>query len=316
MEELLNVEAKPPGRTPTIKAYALGNKLHLNNLFLKFEGANATGTQKDRISEAHVINAMRGGYNGIAVGTCGNYGASIAYFAHQYGVKSYVGIPRSYSHDRTDFMQSERAEILYYDGKYEETVEFIRDFSRDNGLYDASPGSANSSIDKMMYATIAFEIYEALLTVPSYVIVPVGNGTTLAGIYHGFRRMYDEGVIDHLPRMVGVSTSGGNPIVDSWRHGYSRVVDLNPEEIRETSINEPLVSYRSFDGQDALIAIRETHGRAMYVSDEEMVYYSNLIYSAEGLNPLPASASAVAAIGHLKIKPDETVVSVITGRQI
>ncbi|BAB59212.1 threonine synthase [Thermoplasma volcanium GSS1] len=316
MEELLNSETKPPGRTPTIKAYALGKELRLNNLFLKFEGANATGTQKDRISEAHVLNAIRDGYNGIAVGTCGNYGASIAYYANLYGIKSYIGMPSAYTHDREDFMLSSNAEILYYNGKYEETVSFIHDYATDNSLYDASPGSDHSYIDTKMYAGIAFEIYEAILKVPDYVIVPVGNGTTLSGIYEGFHLMYLNGTIDRMPRMVGVSTRGGNPIVSSWKRGYKKVVDLDPARIRETAVNEPLVSYRSFDGDKALAAIRETHGKALYVSDDEMVRFSELMYREEGLNPLPASASAVAALVHLHLNPDDYVVSVITGRRM
>ncbi len=315
MEEILSSEAKPPGRTPTIKAYALGKALNLDNLFLKFEGANATGTQKDRISEAHVVNAIHNGYNGITVGTCGNYGASIAYFANAYGVKSIIGIPKDYSHERSGFIQSQNAEILYYDGKYEETVEYLHDFSDANGYYDASPGSRNSYIDKMMYSTIATEIYEAIMRDPDYVIVPVGNGTTLAGIFAGFEHLFSEGYISKLPKMIGVSTKNGNPIVNAFKHGYSRAVDINPKSLKETDINEPLISYRSFDGDDALRSIYKSRGSAIYVSDEEMIQYSNLIYYKEGLNSLPASASAVAAIKHMRVKRDDVIVSVITGRR-
>ncbi|MGC8608797.1 MAG: pyridoxal-phosphate dependent enzyme [Thermoplasmata archaeon] len=315
MEEILNSEAKPPGRTPTIKAYALGKALDLNNLFLKFEGANATGTQKDRISEAHVLNALHNGYNGITVGTCGNYGASIAYFANLYGVRSIIGIPKDYSHERSGFIQSQNAEILYYDGKYEETVEYLHDFSDANGYYDASPGSRNSYIDKAMYSSIATEIYEAIMKDPDYVIVPVGNGTTLSGIFNGFDHLLSEGYISKLPRMIGVSTKNGNPIVNAFKHGYRKAVDLNPSSLKETGVNEPLISYRSFDGDEALNAIYRSRGYALYVSDEEMIRYSNIIYNSEGLNSLPASASAVAAINHMKVKKDDIIVSIITGRR-
>ena len=92
-------EDKPPG-SPLIRDFDMGNYLGRSNFFIKYEGANPTGTQKDRISRKHVENAIEHGYTEISVATCGNYGASIAYYARAMGIKAIVGIPSDYSNSR------------------------------------------------------------------------------------------------------------------------------------------------------------------------------------------------------------------------
>ena len=87
METNIDAEDKPPG-SPLIRESNIGNFLNKENIFLKYEGINPTGTQKDRISRKHVENAISKGYDRISVATCGNYGASIAYYADKYGIEA------------------------------------------------------------------------------------------------------------------------------------------------------------------------------------------------------------------------------------
>ncbi len=317
MEEVIS-EEEPPGGTPFFKAVRLGKKLHLENLFIKFEGANITGTQKDRISRLHVRNAISKGFGAISVATCGNYGASIAHFAGLYGIRSIIGIPVHYSNSRLDEMRARGAEVIQMAGKYEDTVETLSGMAEQEGWYDSNPGSANSLIDVEGYGTIAYEIAAQLGHAPEYLAVPLGNGTTLAGIYEGFRNLKQRGVVKTIPRMIGASTSDGNPIVDSWVRGFANLGELDPATINETEVNEPLIAYRSLDGQKALDAIRSTKGLALYVSDLEMLRYSRIAEELENLSMLPASASVLAA-AHKALSQccsNNEVVAVITGRNL
>lgn len=315
MEEVLS-EEEPPGGTPFFKAAMLGKSLHLNNLFVKFEGANRTGTQKDRISRLHVANAIRKGYDTITLATCGNYGASISYYAGLHGLKSVVGMPGHYAQTRTHEMRLNGTEILNIPGRYEETVEYMSNLAGSQGWYDSNPGSANSEIDILGYEEIAYEIVAQLGHSPEFLAVPVGNGTTLSGIYSGFRKMKITGAIDSVPRMIGSSTSNGNPIVDAWNRGSSTVMELSPESIIETKVNEPLIAYKSIDGQKALDAIRDSRGMALYVNDMDMLRYSRLAETSEGISVLPASASAIAAAHGLlqSCCAGREIVIVVTGR--
>lgn len=315
MEEIKE-EEEPPGGTPFFKAAKLGDMLQINNLFFKFEGASATGTQKDRISLLHVLRAKELGYNTISLATCGNYGASISYFASKYGLRSVIATPQYYAGERNPEMLMNGSEVIQLPARYEDIVEYMRDMSVRENWYDASPGSSNSDLDVLGYEGIAFEIVNSLGHVPDYVAVPVGNGTTLAGIFSGFEKLYHTGRIDKLPGMIASSTSNGNPIVAAWKRRRKVIRDLSPETIRETPINEPLISYRSFDGQKALNAIYRSNGYAAYVGDEEMIRFSRYIEKYEDISVLPASSSALAAAAKVLKgeKRKSEIVVVLTGR--
>ncbi|MEM0155757.1 MAG: pyridoxal-phosphate dependent enzyme [Thermoplasmataceae archaeon] len=315
MEEFCE-EEEPPGSTPFLRAVNLERNLRLKKFFIKFEGANATGSQKDRISKLHVLRAKRLGYRTISLATCGNYGASISYYAKLYGLNSVVAMPQDYSHERAGEILANGSEVLELSGKYEDTVSAMRDMANDNAWYDSSPGSANSDLDIMGYEKIAYEIVQQLGHSPKYLAIPVGNGTTLSGVFNGFVKMYNHGSIDSLPALIASSTANGNPIVYSWKRQIKRVVDLNPSILRESSVNEPLISYKAFDGQKALNAIYRSKGYAEYVTDEEMIRYARTIEMTESVQALPASASTLAAAVRIMSKRgrDSECVLVITGR--
>ncbi|WP_188679846.1 pyridoxal-phosphate dependent enzyme [Thermogymnomonas acidicola] len=315
MEEI-HEEEEPPGKTPFFRAFNLEKALRLKRIFVKFEGASITGTQKDRISRLHVSRAKELGYNAVAVASCGNYGASISYFAREAGIGSVVAVPESYTGHRVPEMERMGSQVLRMPGKYEDLVERMKELSAQEGWYDSNPGSVNSWLDFAGYANIAYEIVQQLGHAPYCIAVPVGNGTTLAGIHHGFVQLYKRGEIERIPRFIGSSTPGGNPIVDSWSRGFRTVQDLDPSTIRETGINEPLVSYHSYDGQKALDAIYSTRGAAVYVSDLDMIRFSKYMERFEGIPVLPASASSLAAIYNLfgSSRRERDLVVVITGR--
>ncbi|MEM0467279.1 MAG: pyridoxal-phosphate dependent enzyme [Candidatus Thermoplasmatota archaeon] len=313
-------EEPPPfdavGHTLFTRTRNIERILGFKNIYVKFEGSNPTGTQKDRISQYHIQQALQQHAQGITVGTCGNYGMSLAYFAKLVGLKTSILIPEKYflSPRRKLELKKLGAEIISVDGKYEDAVEESRRLAKHEHLYDANPGSGSDGWKG--YKPIAYEIVQQLGRVPTAVSVPVGNGTTLLGIYHGFKDLLTRGVIDSMPYLVGASTPGGNPIVKSFKEHRSKTQDLLPTELKETAINEPLISYHSYDGDEALQAIYETNGWADYASDTKMLHYHKVLRDQEGINVLPASASAVEAL--IKFKQHRQLnsyyVVVLTGR--
>ena len=125
------------------------------------------------------------------------------------------------------------------------------------------------------------------------VAVPVGNGTTLAGVYKGFKELREVDAAYRVPVMVAASTSGGNPVIKCFQEGKRVIEDLDPGEILETEHNEPLVSWRSLDGQEALDAIWDSSGWATYIKDEELLEFSEILAREEGLLVLPASTASL-----------------------
>jgi len=309
------------GNTPLVHSRNITSSIRTKRLFLKFEGGNPTGTQKDRASLACLKLAKEMHYNELAIATCGNFGASFAYLAHGFGITPHVYIPANYRTERIDEIAHLGSIIHRIDGTYEDVVYASSIEAKDSEWYNANPGEElNTKVSLEGYAGIAYEIYMDLGYVPDAVAVPVGNGTTLAGVYYGFKMLYEEGETEGVPKMIGASTSGGNPVVKSFL-GRRRVVeDLPSMGIKETSLNEPLVSWHSFDGQLALDALWESNGWATYVSDHELVEYARMLAREEGLLVLPASASSVAALArYTKYMPHEAnnrcLVAVLTSRR-
>jgi threonine synthase len=289
------------GSTFFQRARNLERYVGLKRLFLKFEGSNPTGTQKDRIADAQVRAAVEQGYRGVTVASCGNHGTALAFAARRAGLRCVVFIPEAYHTPRVQEMVELGAAVVRVPVDYENAVALSQERAEAERFYDANPGGQSVQEQLQAYHSIAFEIVEELGGVPDVVAVPVSNGTTLAGIYQGFERLKALGRTTRIPRMVAGSSRGKNPIITSFQNQEARCVDLPPERIRESAINEPLVNWHSFDGDLALTAVRSSGGWAAGVSDNELRDLALVMRRAEGIDVLPASlAGALALFGHAR----------------
>jgi threonine synthase len=118
--------------------------------------------------------------------------------------------------------------------------------------------------------------------------------------------------------MIAASSSHKNPIIYSFNKNLDSCVDLIPEKIKETSVNEPLINWHSFDGEEALYAIRQSSGYAFNISDEKMLRLSKTLREKEGLHVLPASTAGLAAMLELDSREDlepDRYVAILTGKR-
>ncbi|HXI02961.1 MAG TPA: pyridoxal-phosphate dependent enzyme [Candidatus Saccharimonadales bacterium] len=306
------------GDTSLSRARNLEREIGLRQIYLKFEGDNPTGTQKDRIAFIQARDALRRGYDTITVATCGNYGAAVALAASLSGLRCVVYVPETYHTRRQQEIEQLGAAIVRVPTDYEGAVALSQERAAKDEFYDANPGGANTSLQLRAYGEIAYEIYDELRDAPAAVAVPVSNGTTLAGIYRGFLSLYRRGRTSRFPRMIAGSSARKNPIVNAWEKALERCEDLDPKRIHETSINEPLINWRSLDGDHALEAVRRTLGWAGGASDKEMTRLSRMIREKQGHNVLPASTAGFAVLleHHARASlPGDRYVVVLTGRK-
>jgi len=306
------------GDTSLARARNLEREVGFRQIYLKFEGGNPTGTQKDRIAFAQVRDAVRRGFDAITLATCGNYGVAMAFASCLAGIRCIIQIPETYHTKRAQEMIDYGAEIVRIEGDYEKSVMISREYADAYEVYDANPGGANTVLQLRAYGEIAYEIYDELRDAPNFVAVPVSNGTTLAGIYKGFVSLYRRGKTSKIPRMIAGSSFGKNPIISAFLKKIPECKDLKPEQIRETSVNEPLINWQSLDGDHALESIRISRGWAAYASDKNMTNFSRLIREREGLNVLPASAAGLIALLDLHSKENlgnDRYVVILTGRK-
>ena len=306
------------GDTSLTRARNIERDVGFRQIFLKFEGGNPTGTQKDRIAFAQARDALRRGFDAVTLATCGNYGGAMAFATSLAGLKCFIHVPSNYQTKRIHEMTTNGAEIIRTPGDYENAVLISKEFAESNEIYDANPGGANTAPQLRAYGEISYEIYDELRDAPTVVAVPVSNGTTLAGIYKGFLSLYRRGKTSRIPRMISGSSYRKNPIIHAFLKNIPHCADLKPEMIKETTVNEPLINWQSLDGDLALDAIRQTNGWASYASDKNMMDFSRLIREKEGLNVLPASTAGLIALldwHHRQPFPNDRYVIILTGRK-
>ena len=306
------------GDTTLSRSRNVEREVGLRQIYLKFEGGNPTGTQKDRIAFAQVMDALRRGFDAITVATCGNYGAAIAIAASMAGLNCLIYIPEAYHTKRVEEMERSGARFIRVPGDYENAVQVSQETAARDDIYDANPGGANTALQLKVYGEIAYEIYDELRDAPAVVAVPASNGTTLAGIYKGFVSLYRRGKTSRIPRMFAGSSHGKNPIIRAFVKNMPHCEDLEPSMIRETIVNEPLINWHAIDGDHALESIRKSGGWASYASDSSMLSYARLLRDKEGLSVLPASTAGLITLieKHRKhpLQGDRYVV-ILTGRK-
>lgn len=306
------------GDTTLARARNIEREYGIRQLYLKFEGGNPTGTQKDRIAFAQARDALRRGYESLTVATCGNYGAAISLACSFAGLQCNIFIPGEYQTKRITDMEALGAKVIRVPGDYESAVELSREYANKEDLYDANPGGSNIALQLAAYGQIAHEIYDDLRDAPAVVAVPVSNGTTLAGIYRGFLSLYRRGKTSRLPRIIAGSSFRKNPITTAFLASSRECTNLRPEQIRETKINEPLVNWYAIDGDLALDAVWESGGSANHASDKAMLAMSRSLREKEGMHVLPAATAGLIALIHdHQRKPliNDRFVVVLTGRK-
>jgi threonine synthase len=207
-EDIMDSEV---GDTNMSRARNIEREFGLRQIYLKFDGGNPTGTQKDRIAFAQTMDALRRGFDTITLASCGNYGAAMALASSLAGLKCVIYIPETYHTKRIKEITKYNAEIVRVPGDYENAVIVSQNDAEKREYYDANPGGANTPLQYQAYGQIANEIYDELRDSPALVTIPVSNGTTLVGIYKGFLSLYRRGKISRIPRMVAGSSFRKNP---------------------------------------------------------------------------------------------------------
>lgn len=313
-EDIISLEI---GDTSLNRARNLEREHNIRQLYIKYEGENPSGTQKDRIAFAQVHDAFRRNFNIISLATCGNYGVAVAYAAYLAGIKCKIFIPETYHTERIKEMENFDTEIIRLPGTYEDAVTESSKYALINKWYDANPGGANTPIQIASYAQIANEIYDQLRDAPKYIASPVSNGTLLAGVYRGFVSLYKSGKTSRIPKFIAGSAAHKNPIVTSFKAGLNHCSDIDPKQIKETVINEPLINWHSFDGNEALYAIQNSGGEAHHISDRKMKDMSVFLLKKEGYRILPASTAGLIALLQMHEKNEminDRYVAILTGK--
>lgn len=270
------------GNTPLIKADNLAKKIGLDSeIYLKFEGANPTGSFKDRGMTMAVSKAAEAGSGAIICASTGNTSAAAAAYGAKAGMRTFVLIPDGYiALGKLSQAMMYGAEIIAIKGNFDEALEVVREVS------ERYPVTLVNSVNPYRIEgqkTGAFEICDSI-GVPDYHFIPVGNAGNITAYWKGYKEYLSLGKISKLPKMMGFEATGSAAIVRGERI-------LKPETIATAiRIGNPASWTQAVTARD------ESKGCIDCVTDEEIIKAYKLIASNEGILCEPASAASVAGL--------------------
>lgn len=308
--DFLPVSEKTPvvtineGNTPLIVAKNLAKKIGLNaDLYLKFEGANPTGSFKDRGMTMAVSKAVEEGSNAIICASTGNTSAAAAAYGAKAGLKTFVLIPDGYiALGKLAQAMMYGAEIIAIDDNFDKALEVVLEMS------EKYPVTLVNSLNPYRIEgqkTAAFEVVDALGEAPDYLCIPVGNAGNITAYWKGFKEYNQKGIAASTPKMFGFEAEGSAAIVKGERI-------MNPETFATAiRIGNPA------SWKQAEAARDESGGIIDMVSEEEIAEAYKMLASTEGVLAEPGSAASVAGLikSHKAgmIKEGSKVVCVLTG---
>jgi len=299
------------GGTPLHFADRLSSKLDMDELFLKNEGKNPTGSFKDRGMSVAVSIARSMGFERAICASTGNTASSMAAYCAKADMEACVIVPEGHvAPAKLKQSQAYGATVVEVRGNFDQALQMVREISAERGY------ALMNSINPFRIEgqkTAAFEICDQLSSAPDWLVIPVGNGGNITSYWKGFREFRALGVINTLPRLVAVQASGASPIANAFNAGSDAPVFVERPETAASAIRIG----RPANWKRALRALVESEGRAVAVNDSDIANARLQLAEEEGLLAEMASASTIAAASKLRregtIKSDDTVVCVITG---
>jgi len=290
------------GSTPLVEAPVISERVGAS-VYLKLEGANPTGSFKDRGMTVAVSRAKGAGAEAIICASTGNTAASAAAYAARAGLRGVVIVPEGkIAIGKLAQALIHGARVIQVLGNFDAALNMAR------VLVERYPVTLVNSVNPHRIEgqkTAAFEVVDVLGDAPDYVLLPVGNAGNITAYWKGFREYHAAGRATRLPRMVGAQAEGAAPIVNGHPVPHPKTV---ASAIR---IGNPA----SWEG--ATTARDESGGVIAAVTDTEILSAQIRLANSEGLFAEPASAAPLALLFRLvregKIEKDSITVVVLTG---
>lgn len=306
----------PVGNTPVIRSKRLEKELGIENLFLKWDGANLSGSFKDRASILVSAMAQEFDENNIVVASTGNAASSMAAIGAAMGQNIFIFAPASAPIGKLAQILQYGAKLFPIDGSYDDAFELSMQFCKETKFLSRNTGYNPFTIEGKK--TIAYELlflkeFKSIIRIrtykntnistyyfnnkincfiepPDYIFVPVGDGVIISGLIKGFLDLLKVGYIDRLPIVIGVQAEGSSYIYDAF-NSSNFVDNYKSNTIADSiSVNSPRCGYLAID------LIKKTNGFFVKVSDDAILEAQHFLSKTTGIFAEPSSCSTIAAI--------------------
>lgn len=302
------------GWTPLYDAPRLAAELGIARCWVKDEGRNPTASFKDRASAIGVVKALENHAAQITCASTGNAASSLAGFAAAAGIPATIFVPARAPQAKVAQLLVYGAQVFSVQGTYDQAWELCMAASAEFGWYNR-----NCAINPYLIEgkkTVSLELAEQFLSLtpgqfPDWVVVSVGDGCTIGGVWKGFQEMHRIGILPRLPRILGVQAAGCAPFLTAWRNNSWLVPCVADTLADSIAVGHP----RNF--AKGMRAITESGGAFVAVSDDEILESITTLARKAAVFGEPAGVAGVAgirrAVASRIIKPNETAALIITG---
>ncbi|MFH2008636.1 MAG: threonine synthase [bacterium] len=301
----------PVGGTPLLSPGRLAQHLGLPGLLLKNDGQLPTGSLKDRASALAVAQALERGVTTVAGASTGNAASSLAGLAAPAGLRAVIFVPADAPPPKLAQLRTYGALVVAVQGSYDQAFDLCLAATRRFGWY--SRNTAYNPVLGEGKKTVSLELAEQLgWQAPDWIAVPVGDGCIIGGVGKGLRDLRALGLLDRMPRLLGVQAEGSAAIHNAWKAGKDRAAPVAPDTLADSiSVGQPR------DAVKALRAVRDSDGQYVTVSDAAILEAGRLLGRLAGVFAEPAASASLAGVLALRergeIAPGQTVVALITG---
>jgi len=290
------------GGTPLLRARRL-SALTGCEVHLKVEGANPTGSFKDRGMTVAISQAAAEGAKAVICASTGNTSASAAAYAVRAGMTCAVLVPQGkIAMGKLAQALVHGAKLLQIDGNFDDCLELARKLAVD---YPVALVNSVNPFRLQGQKTAAFEVMDALGGAPDVHCLPVGNAGNISAYWLGYQEYATAGIVDRRPRMLGFQATGSAPIVNGAPVRFPQTIAT---AIR---IGNPASWTLAEQARD------ESDGAIEAVTDRQILAAYRLLAREEGVFVEPASASSVAGLlqAHEEglVEPGARVVCTVTG---
>ncbi len=313
------------GWTPLYRADRLAAGLGLQHVWVKDDGRNPSASFKDRASAVAVVKAQEKGA-GLAGGkvlasgkviittsSTGNAGAALSALCASVGQPNVVFVPQSAPPAKVAQLLVYGSTVMLVRGTYDDAFWLCAQAAKEFGWYNRNTGyNPYMSEGKK---TAALEICEQLgWDAPDWIVVSVGDGCVIGGVYKGLFDLYSMGWIKKMPKILGVQAAGSAALYDAWVAGIDAMA-MKPIEAH--TVADSISADLPADRIKGLRAVRATHGAYVKVTDDEILAAIPVMARGSGVFAEPAGAAAYAglvqAIKEGRIQSEERVVILSTG---
>ena len=288
--DLLPVEKQyfppiPVGGTPLWEPANLRRNMGFKNLFIKDDGSNPTSSFKDRASFLVSAAARKFNINDIVLASTGNAGSSMAGIGAAAGQNITLFLPKTAPPAKLVQALQYGATVHRVDGNYDFAYDLSMEFSRRKGGMNRNTAYNPLTIEGKK--TVSLELFKQLKKPIDVLFVSVGDGCILAGIYKGFRDLKKLGLIEQVPKIIGVQAETSDALTRAFKTGKFT-------NIPTSTVADSICVDVPRNGIHALAQLKRYDGEMITVTDDEIIQAQADLSSSTGLFTEPAGAAAFA----------------------